>query len=111
MGTADPAGRLLRDTVKAISSDEVESGPCRTIATSVPIIRLCASQNAPIHDVAIGDCGWEKQEEMVLSTNHLHLGATTVTRIYKDRWQIESFLKSLKQLLRVKTFVGTSPTR
>ncbi len=26
-----------------------------------------------------------------------------------DRWQIESFFKSLKQLLRVKAFVGTSP--
>jgi len=41
-------------------------------------------------------------------TNHLTLGASTVARIYKDRWQIELFFKSLKQNLRVKTFVGTS---
>jgi len=51
----------------------------------------------------------DKQEEMAFLTNHLYWGATTVTSVYQDRWQIESFFKSLKQLLRVKTFVGTSP--
>jgi hypothetical protein len=51
----------------------------------------------------------DKQEEMVFFTNHLTWGATTIAAVYKDRWQIEAFFKSLKQLLRVKTFVGTSP--
>jgi IS4 transposase len=37
----------------------------------------------------------------------LKFGPTTITRICKERWQIEIFFKSLKQLLRVKTFVGT----
>jgi len=41
-------------------------------------------------------------------TNHLTLGASTVARVYQDRWQIELFFKALKQNLRVKTFVGTS---
>jgi hypothetical protein len=50
----------------------------------------------------------EKQEEITFLTNHLGFGATTIARIYKERWQIELFFKSLKQLLRVKTFVGTS---
>jgi hypothetical protein len=50
----------------------------------------------------------EKQEEIQFVTNHLQLGATTIARIYKERWQIEIFFKCLKQLLRVKTFVGTS---
>jgi hypothetical protein len=50
----------------------------------------------------------EKQEEIMFLTNHLTFGATTVAAIYKERWQIELFFKSLKQLLRVKTFVGTS---
>lgn len=50
----------------------------------------------------------DKQEEIQFFTNHLKFGATTVARIYKERWQIEIFFKSLKQLLRVKTFVGTS---
>src|SRR5260370_27053722 len=52
--------------------------------------------------------GEEKHEELHFLTNHLEFGATTITRIYKERWQIEIFFKSLKQLLRVKTFVGTS---
>jgi hypothetical protein len=50
----------------------------------------------------------KKQEEITFLTNHLKLGATTIARIYKERWQIELFFKALKQLLRVKTFVGTS---
>jgi hypothetical protein len=50
----------------------------------------------------------EKKEEITFLTNQLKFGATTIARIYKERWQIELFFKSLKQLLRVKTFVGTS---
>jgi len=45
--------------------------------------------------------------EIVLLTNHLDFGATTISAIYKDRWQIELFFKALKQNLKVKTFVGT----
>src|SRR5580658_8845650 len=50
----------------------------------------------------------DKQEDLTFLTNQLKFGATTIARIYKERWQIELFFKSLKQLLRVKTFVGTS---
>lgn len=50
----------------------------------------------------------DNEREIVLLTNHLHFGATTVTDIYKERWQIELFFKALKQNLRVKSFVGTS---
>jgi hypothetical protein len=51
----------------------------------------------------------EKKERIVLLTNHLIFGATTIAAIYKDRWQIEIFFKTIKQNLRIKTFVGTSP--
>lgn len=50
----------------------------------------------------------DKQAELVLWTNNLTLGATTIAAIYKARWQIELFFKSLKQNFHVKTFVGTS---
>ncbi|MCU0612529.1 MAG: IS4 family transposase [Candidatus Eisenbacteria bacterium] len=49
-----------------------------------------------------------KEEEIVLLTNHLTFGATTIAAIYKDRWEIEVFFRTLKQNLKVKTFVGTS---
>ena len=49
-----------------------------------------------------------KEREIVLLTNHLDFGATTISAIYKDRWKIELFFKALKQNLKVKTFVGTT---
>ena len=51
----------------------------------------------------------ETGELITLLTNHLEFAATTVAAIYKDRWQIELLFKALKQNLRIKTFVGTSP--
>jgi hypothetical protein len=50
----------------------------------------------------------EKKEEVVLLTNNFKLAARTIGAIYKERWQIEIFFKTLKQNLRIKTFVGTS---
>jgi len=49
-----------------------------------------------------------KERELVLLTNNMTLGATTISAIYKDRWEIELFFKMLKQNLKIKTFVGTS---
>jgi len=53
---------------------------------------------------------WDEtnQREIVLLSNLLEFGATTIAAIFKDRWKIELFFKSLKQNLTVKSFVGTS---
>jgi hypothetical protein len=53
---------------------------------------------------------WDEKNsrELVLLTNHLDFSATTISGIYKERWQIELFFKAIKQNLRIKTFVGTS---
>jgi hypothetical protein len=51
----------------------------------------------------------ENKQETELLTNHLTFGANTISYIYKDRWEIELFFKVLKQHLKIKTFVGTSP--
>jgi IS4 transposase len=50
----------------------------------------------------------EQEREIVILTNHLEFGATTLGDIYRQRWQIELFFKALKQNLKVKSFVGTS---
>ncbi len=50
----------------------------------------------------------ENEREIVLLTNLMEFGSTTIAAIYKDRWQIELFFKALKQNLSVKTFVGTT---
>lgn len=53
---------------------------------------------------------WDKinEQQIVLLTNHLKFGSTTIAAIYKDGWQTELFFKALKQNLKVKTFVGTT---
>ena len=53
---------------------------------------------------------WDEagQRKIVLLTNNLKLAASTISAIYKQRWQIELFFKALKQNFRIKTFVGTS---
>jgi Domain of unknown function (DUF4372)/Transposase DDE domain len=48
------------------------------------------------------------EREIVLLTNLMEFGSTTIAAIYKDRWEIELFFKALKQNLKVKSFVGTS---
>jgi len=96
---------------KDILWDEVESRQppqnCNVIRDQ--LIRIRPSERFHIQTkfrvVTILD---EKGEELSFLTNHLEFGATTIARIYKDRWQIEIFFKALKQLARVKTFVGTS---
>ena len=54
---------------------------------------------------------WDEKSqcEIEFLTNHLSFGATTITKIYRDRWEIELFFKLLKQHLKIKTFVGTRP--
>jgi transposase len=75
------------------------------------IIRLTGAQaqtDCPclLRRVVIWDA--DNKREIVLLTNLLGFGATTIAAIYKERWQIELFFKALKQNLTVKTFVGTS---
>jgi hypothetical protein len=47
-------------------------------------------------------------QHLILATNQMSWTADTISQLYKARWAIESFFKHLKQLFRVKTFVGTS---
>jgi len=51
----------------------------------------------------------DNEREIELLTNLLKFGANTISHIYRDRWEIELFFKVLKQHLKIKTFVGTSP--
>ncbi len=47
----------------------------------------------PLRRVVVWDR--ENDREIVLLTNHFEFGATTISAIYKDRWQIELFFKAL----------------
>lgn len=43
-----------------------------------------------------------------LVTNNFKLAASTIAELYKCRWNIEIFFKTIKQNLHIKSFVGTS---
>ena len=43
-----------------------------------------------------------------LITNNLKWSSSTISKLYKSRWQIEIFFKEIKQHLKIKSFVGTS---
>ena len=101
--------RLKRNAVYEVT--EERRAPWLGNIVSDEVIRLTGAHAAekcpqPLRRVVVWD--QEGQREIVLLTNHLGLGATTIGAIYKDRWSIELFWKSLKQNLKVKTFVGTS---
>jgi IS4 transposase len=82
-------GNVLRD-------EEIE-------LTGVKAKEACSSR---LRRIVVWDA--ENQRQIVLVTNHLEFAAGTIGRIYKDRWQIELFFKAIKQVLKIKTFVGTS---
>jgi hypothetical protein len=50
----------------------------------------------------------ENQQVIELITNQLTWTANTISELYKSRWQIEIFFREIKQLLHIKSFIGTS---
>ncbi|RZS94571.1 IS4 family transposase [Cecembia calidifontis] len=56
--------------------------------------------------VAVWD---EKNRQTVeLITNNFKWSAKTIGDLYRCRWEIEIFFRDIKQLLHIKTFIGTS---
>lgn len=45
---------------------------------------------------------------LVFLTNNFDLAASTICALYKARWDVELFFKTIKQNLRIKKFLGTS---
>lgn len=50
----------------------------------------------------------QNDQQLILLTNQTSWTADTISQLYKARWDVEVFFKHLKQLFRVKSFVGTS---
>ncbi len=53
---------------------------------------------------------WNDEHNYVvqLLTNNFKLAASTIAELYKARWLIEIFFRNIKQLLKIKSFIGTS---
>jgi hypothetical protein len=85
--------------------------PTRSAVLTDEVIRLTGLHAAdrcpvPLRQVTIWD--ETQQRRLTFLTNLMHLAASTIAAIYKERWQIELLFKALKQHLKIKTFVGTS---
>jgi len=50
----------------------------------------------------------ESGKRLTFLSNNFTLAATTIARLYRQRWQVELFFKWIKQYLRLKSFYGTS---
>jgi len=53
---------------------------------------------------------WDEKNQQVIEviTNHMNWCANTISELYKSRWDIEIFFRDIKQLLHIKSFIGTS---
>lgn len=83
-------GPVVRDEIIRLASQHAAERHCLVPLRRIEVVRP------------------QTGEVLSLLTNHLELAASTIAAIYKERWQIESFFKALKQNLKIKTFVGTS---
>lgn len=50
----------------------------------------------------------DDNKTIVVISNNLEWSASTIAELYKRRWKIEIFFKTMKQNLQIKTFIGTS---
>ncbi len=48
------------------------------------------------------------EQEIELITNQFKWVANTIGELYKSRWEVEIFFRDVKQLLHIKSFIGTS---
>jgi hypothetical protein len=53
---------------------------------------------------------WDDLNEQVIEliTNQMTWTANTIGELYKSRWNVEIFFRDIKQLLHIKSFIGTS---
>ena len=53
---------------------------------------------------------WDDVNQQVVEiiTNQMSWCSNTISELYKNRWQVEIFFREIKQLLHIKSFIGTS---
>jgi len=97
--------RLLSSSVyKRVKKREVKEGG--NIISDYEIILPSLSNDLKFRKIILRDP--ETKKKVTFLTNNLKWSASTVASVYKDRWQIELFFKTLKQNLKIKRFYGNS---
>jgi hypothetical protein len=71
--------------------------------------RLCHSRKNPMQDAVREICiRIDSGKVLRLCTNDLDAPAQEIADLYKSRWEIELFFRWIKQILKIKRFLGTS---
>ena len=101
----------LKDNTQYVITEEREPPQHRGIISDqvIELAGVNAEERCPYPLRRIETTHPETGQILVFLTNHLTLGASTIAAIYKDRWAVELFFKAIKQNLKVKTFIGTTP--
>lgn len=101
----------MKDNTQYVITEEREPPQHRGIVADqvIELTGVKAEERCPHALRRIETVHPETGQTLVFLTNHLTLGASTIAAIYKDRWAVELFFKAIKQNLKVKTFVGTTP--
>lgn len=101
----------IKDNTQYVITEEREPPQHRGIVSDqvIELTGVKAEERCPYSLRRIETVHPETGQTLVFLTNHLTLGASTIAAIYKDRWAVELFFKAIKQNLKVKTFIGTSP--
>lgn len=87
-----------------VESRKIENGTDETV-------RLTGRTSRKKHPGLLRVVTIEKDhgERFRFLTNNTTLAASTIADAYKDRWEIENFFRFLKQNLKIKSFLSTSP--
>ena len=83
-------------------------GKQHVLIDEVILLSEQSQKNYPkqLRRVAVWD---EKNQQTIeLLTKNFLWSADTISELYKARWTIELFFRDIKQLLHIKTFIGTS---
>jgi len=80
-----------------------------TSIVSDKLIKLGKNQQEVKGDLRLIALINDKDEIIQFLTNRFDLTAKEITEIYRERWKIELFFRWVKQYLRIKRFLGTTP--
>ncbi len=94
---------------RVVKSRDVSNYPNISSDQTIKLIRRLSKLKYPQELRRIRCSDPKTGKSIVLLTNNFNWSANTISRIYKDRWQIELFFKAIKQLLKIKSFLGTTP--
>lgn len=94
---------------KRIYSKQVDKSTGLICDQSIQLTNYYSSKDYPEKLRRIKFYDYENNRNLIFISNNFQLPAITITKLYKQRWQIELFFKWIKQNLKIKSFYGNTP--